>query len=341
MKRILNTLYVTADHSYLSRKGEGILVRVEDEVKLHVPVHTLESIVCFGHVMCSPGMLGLCAERGVTVSFLSMNGRFLARMEGPVSGNVLLRRQQYRHSEQSPADIARQFVLAKLVNSRAVLLRTARDRSSAPGTKPLRTAALTLKRMLRQLNRAADADSLRGLEGQAAHAYFSAFDHLISAQKEDFVFRFRSRRPPLNPINALLSFLYTLLVHDVRSALETVGLDPAVGFLHTDRPGRPSLALDLMEELRAYMADRLVLSMINRKQLGPQHFESAPGGAHRMTDKGRKIVLTTWQKRKQDAITHPFLGEKMHLGLLPFTQALLMARFLRGDLDAYPPFLSR
>lgn len=341
MKRILNTLYVATDGSYLSRKGEGILVRVEDEVKLHVPVHTLESIVCFGHVMCSPGMLGLCAERGVTVSFLSMNGRFLARVEGPVSGNVLLRKKQYRLSEEDPADIARQVVLAKLVNSRAVLLRTARDRATAPGAKPLRAAALSMKRMLRQLARTTEADSIRGIEGQSAHAYFSVFNHLISAQQDDFVFRFRSRRPPLDRVNALLSFLYTLLVHDVRSALETVGLDPAVGFLHTDRPGRPSLALDLMEELRAYLADRLVLSLVNRKQLGPQHFEAAPGGAHKMTDKGRKIVLTTWQKRKQDAISHPFIGEKIHIGLLPFVQALLLARHLRGDLDAYPPFLSR
>ncbi|MCX5913959.1 MAG: type I-C CRISPR-associated endonuclease Cas1c [Deltaproteobacteria bacterium] len=341
MKHLLNTLYVTTQGAYLSRDGETVLVRVEKETKLQVPIHTLGGIVCFGQVSCSPPLMELCGERNVTISFLSEYGRFWARVEGPVSGNVLLRREQYRRadSETSSADIARVIVTAKVANGRTVLLRALRDHPDNSGASELEDAVLRLARVLDDLKEPIPLDSVRGQEGEAAWRYFAVFDHLITAQKEDFFFRQRSRRPPLDNMNALLSFLYTLLVHDVRSALETVGLDPAVGYLHRDRPGRPGLALDLMEELRPFIADRLALSLVNLKQIKGSGFIKTETGAVMMDDTTRKELLVAYQKRKQEEIQHPFLGEKIAVGLIPYVQSLLLARYLRGDLDGYPPFI--
>ncbi len=341
MKKLLNTLYVTTQGAYLSREGETVLVRVEKETRLQLPIHTLSGIVCFGQVSCSPFLLGLCAERGVGVSFLTENGRFLARVQGPVSGNVLLRREQYRWADDlvRSADLARSFLVGKIANSRGVLQRAIRDHGDKPGARMLETAVGKLRFSLDQLWPADSLDALRGIEGDAASCYFGVFDHLLTAQKEDFRFQERSRRPPLNKVNCLLSFLYTLLMHDVRSALETVGLDPAVGFLHRDRPGRASLALDLMEEFRPILADRLALTLINLGVVKTSGFGRTETGGVVMDDDTRKAVLVAYQKRKQEEINHPFLDEKMAIGMLPFAQALLLARNVRGDLDGYPPFL--
>jgi len=340
MKRHQNTLYVTSQGAYLAKEGEAVVVRIDREEKLRVPIHMLGSIVCFGQVTASPFVLGFCGERGVGVSFLTMNGRFLARVQGPISGNVLLRREQYRRADDpiSSASLARCIVVAKVANSRTVLLRALRDRPQSTGSDGLRTAAATLAQHLSSLPEGMPLDAVRGLEGAAARAYFEAFDHLVTQQKESFFFRERSRRPPLDNLNALLSFLYTLLCHDVAAALEAVGLDPAVGFLHRDRPGRPSLALDLMEELRAFLADRLALSLINLQQIRAADFEHKETGGVVLESEARKTVLTAYQKRKQEEISHPFLGEKTTVGLLPHLQAALLARHLRGDLDGYPPF---
>lgn len=345
MKQLLNTLYVTTQGAYLAREGETLLVRVEKEVAIQVPIHTLGSVVCFGRVSASPPLLGLCAERGVAVAFFTISGRFLARVQGPVSGNVLLRREQYRRSEDGAraSDIARSVVIAKVANCRTVLLRAARDKpeSALPGegAAVLETAALRLARLIEELQKPKPLDSVRGHEGDAARVYFEVFDHLISESKDAFFFRARSRRPPLDNLNALLSFLYTLLTHDVAAALEGVGLDPAVGYLHRDRPGRPSLALDLVEELRPVLADRLALSLINRRQIKPEGFTTTESGAVEMDDATRKEVLVAYQKRKQEEILHPFLKERIPFGIVPHAQAMLLARFLRAELDGYPSFL--
>jgi CRISPR-associated protein Cas1 len=341
VKRLLNTLYVTSQRAYLNREGEAVQVRVQRETKLSVPIHTLGGIVCFGNVTCSPFLLGLCGERNVAVSFLTKNGRFLARVQGPINGNVLLRREHYRRAddETSTADIARSIVVAKIANSRTVLLRATREHSDERAALDLRQSAAHLAQLLGDMDQAVALDSLRGREGDASRVYFGVFDHLITAQKDEFFFRERSRRPPMDNMNALLSFLYTLLAHDVSAALEAVGLDPAVGFLHRDRPGRPGLALDLMEEFRPFLADRLALSLVNLQQVRGKGFCKSETGAVRMEDATRKEVLVAYQKRKQEEIQHPYLGEKVAVGLLPHVQALLLARFLRGDTDGYPPFL--
>ncbi len=340
MKRHQNTLFVTTQGAYLSKDGEAVAVKVEKETLLRVPIHTLGGIVCFGQVGASPFLLGFCGERGVAVSFLTENGRFLARVQGPVSGNVLLRRAQYRRADDEPscATIVRPLLAAKIANSRTVLLRSLRDRPDHPEAASLRTAATRLAHHLKSLAEDLPLDSLRGIEGIAARVYFEVFDSLIAQQKQDFFFHARSRRPPMDNMNALLSFLYTLLRHDLEAALETVGLDPAVGFLHRDRPGRPGLALDLMEELRAPLADRLALSLVNLKQIQASGFTRDESGGVSMDKETRKAVLIAYQKRKQDELVHPFLGEKTTLGLIPYLQAALLARFLRGDLDGYPPF---
>lgn len=341
MKRLLNTLYVTTQGSYLAREGETVLVRVGGETKLRMPIHTLGSIICFGQVSCSPPLMGFCAERNVAISFLSERGRFFARVEGPVSGNVLLRREQYRRADdpEVSAELARAVVIAKIANCRTVLLRAARDRPQDEGAQKLSEAADRLAQHLRSLENPVPLDTVRGKEGDAARRYFDVFDHLITSQKKHFFFRERSRRPPLDNMNALLSFLYTILAHDVAAALEGVGLDPAVGYLHRDHPGRPGLALDIMEEFRPYLADRLALTLVNRQQIKGKGFRRTETGAVLMDDATRKEVLVAYQKRKQEEIQHPFLGEKVAIGLLPHVQALLLARCLRGDLDGYPPFL--
>ena len=338
MKKHLNTLYVTTQNAYLHKEGQSVVVKVEKETRLRIPVHTLDGIVCFGAVSMSPFLMHHCAENNVAVSFLSQYGKFLARIQGPVSGNVLLRREQYRVADRPEfaAKIASNMLIGKLANARAVLRRAQRDHGE---NATLKTAERRLTQYLRRLERPMPMEELRGNEGEAAASYFAAFPQLITVSDEAFIFTGRNRRPPTDPVNALLSFAYTLLVHDCRSALEGVGLDPCVGYLHTDRPGRPSLALDLMEEFRAFLADRLVLSLINRRQIQPKDFNDSAGGAVAMTDSARKTLLTTWQKRKQEEITHPYLGEKCKIGLIPHLQAQLLARHLRGDLEAYPSFI--
>ncbi len=318
-----------------------MVVSVEREERLRVPVHNLGGLVCFGNVMCSPFLLGHCAENGVAVSFLTENGRFLARVQGGVSGNVLLRREQYRRADDPAASarLARSMVIGKAGNARTVLQRAARDHADKDDIAPIDGAVGRLGRILDALREERPLEEVRGHEGDAARIYFDVFDTLVTAQKEDFFFRERSRRPPMDNLNALLSFVYTLLVHDCVGALEAVGLDPQVGFLHRERPGRPSLALDLMEEFRPFLADRLALSLVNLRQVQGAGFRKSESGAVEMTDDTRKTVVIAWQKRKQEEIRHPFLDENMAVGLLPHMQALLMARHLRGDLDGYPPFL--
>ena len=341
MKKHQNTLFVTTAGAYLAKDGEAVAVRVDQEVRMRVPIHTLGGIVCFGQIGFSPFLLGLCGERGVAVSFLTENGRFLGRLQGPTSGNVLLRREQYRRTDEPAACAAlvRPILVAKIANSRTVLLRALRDRPGHPAADAVRAAAGRLAHHLQALAEDQTVDALRGLEGSAARAYFEVFDSLIVQQRDAFFLRERSRRPPLDNVNALLSFIYTLLRHDFVAALEAVGLDPAVGFLHRDRPGRPSLALDLMEEMRAYLADRLALSLVNLNQVRPDGFTRGESGGVAMDAETRKTVLVAYQKRKGEEIVHPFLGEKTTLGLLPHLQAALFARTLRGDLDGYPPFL--
>lgn len=343
MKRHGNTLYVTTQGAYLAKDGETVAVRIEQETRLRVPIHHLDGVVCFGQVSASPFLLGFCAERGVRVSFLTERGRFLARVEGPVSGNVLLRREQYRRADcpEGSAAVARALLAGKIANSRWVLLRWLRAPTDSTGEERVRGAAEGLRRQLGELVREPTLDGLRGVEGMAARLYFEVFDHLITQQTEGFRFDGRNRRPPADPVNALLSFLYTLLRHDCESALESVGLDPAVGFLHRDRPGRPSLALDMMEELRPYLADRLALSLVNKRQVQPRGFTRDEAGGVWMDDDTRKTVLTAYQKRKDDEVVHPFLGEKTTVGMLVHLQALLLARHLRGDLDGYPPFVAK
>jgi CRISP-associated protein Cas1 len=343
MRKLLNTLHVMTQGAYLRRDGETVAVEVARELKLRVPVHTLEGLVCWGQVSCSPPVLGLCCERGVGITFLSEQGRFLARVTGPVSGNVLLRRQQYRMAddESRALPIVRIIVAAKIANSRVVLLRAAREIAEQVRENLLREAANRLSWAGLDAARAGSIDETRGHEGVAGQVYFSVFDQMIGGDRAAFHFAGRSRRPPLDSVNALLSFVYALLRHDIESALESVGLDPAVGFLHTDRPGRPSLALDLMEELRAALADRLVLTLINRRQVEGSGFADHEGGGVQMDDATRKQVISAWQLRKQDEIEHPYLKERIPIGLVPYVQALLLARYVRGGLDAYPAFFWR
>ncbi len=342
MKKHLNTLFVTTQGAYLAKEGETVAIRVEKKVRLRLPVHTLAGIVCFGNVGCSPFLMGFCAERDVSISFLTEHGRFLARVQGSVSGNVLLRREQYRRSDDPAfsALMARAFIRGKIANSRILLNRALRDHGEKMDSNAVARATNHLTGLLKSLSKEMPLAKVRGTEGDGAHVYFSVFDHLIIRNKEDFFFQHRSRRPPLDLVNCLLSFIYTLIMHDIRSALECTGLDPAVGFLHRDRPGRSSLALDMMEEFRP-LADRLTLTLINRGQLQAKDFDISEGGGVWLKDKGRKTLLTAYQERKQDVVLHPFLKEKMPLGLFFHTQALLLARFLRGDLDGYPPMIQR
>lgn len=343
MKKYLNTLFVTTQGAYLSKEGETVLIRTDDKTKLRIPIHTLDGIVCFGNVLCSPFLLGFCAEKDVTVSFMTERGRFLARVSGPVSGNVLLRRQHYRFADDPDfsARLAVSVLTGKLANCRAVLQRMLRDHGTKVDGNGINVASVHLRNNLKALQQTVGIDALRGIEGDAAHTYFGVFDHLILSQKEAFYFRERNRRPPRDKVNCLLSFLYTILLHDIRSALESVGLDPAVGFLHRDRPGRLGLALDMMEEFRPFLVDRTVLSLINRGQLQKTGFQTLESGAVFMDDETRKAVLVAYQKRKQEEMFHPFIEEKVTIGILPYVQALLLARHFRGDLDGYPPFIWR
>ncbi|MCX7846710.1 MAG: type I-C CRISPR-associated endonuclease Cas1c [bacterium] len=341
MKAFLNTLYVTTQGAYLCKDGLNIVVQVDHQERLRLPLHTIAGIVCLGQVTCTPDVMHFCAENNVAISFLTEHGRFLASVRGPISGNVLLRRAQYRRADDDlcSAQIASAILTAKFSNCRTVLQRALRDHPQLSSLQPLSTAILTLEHLLRSLDPRLSLDELRGIEGQAAAAYFGVLDHLILTNKDHFFFRARSRRPPLDNLNCMLSFLYTLLMHDLRSALEVVGLDPQVGYLHRDRPGRYGLALDLMEELRPILADRLALSLINLHQVHPDGFLTHETGAVSMNDQTRKQLIVAYQNRKRETLRHPFLNEEVELGLVPLIQAQLLARHLRGDLDAYPAFI--
>jgi len=343
MKRFLNTLFVTTQGAYLKKEGETIAVQVEREIRLRIPIITLSGIVCFGNVGISPFLMGYCAENGVSISLLSRHGRFLARIQGPVAGNVLLRKEQYRISDDNKRtiEIVRSILAGKLTNSKTVLQRTLRDHAGRINADAVAREAEALDMAVKQVQSESDLEVLRGIEGETARRYFGVFNELITNQKADFSFKDRNRRPPLDRVNALLSFTYTLLYHDMRAALESVGLDPAVGFLHRDRPGRLGLALDLMEEFRPFFADRLVLSLINMRQIEGRGFQILDSGAVFMNEETRKTLIGSYQKRKQDVINHPFLNERMHIGILFHSQAILLARYIRGDIDGYPPFLWR
>lgn len=341
MKKLLNTVYVTTEGAVLRKEGENLVAEVDGVERSRVPLHMLAGGVVFGAILVSPALIGALAGAGVTLTLLDRNGRFQARVDGPTAGNVLLRRAQYRACD-APEDIVRSLLVGKIANQRAVLMRALRDYGGdydAVVRQSIEVVTVRLAHIMRRVELADETvERMRGSEGEAANLYFSVFDHLIRSPDAELRWRGRSRRPPLDPVNALLSFLYTLLTHDCRSALEAVGLDPAAGFLHRDRPGRPSLALDLMEELRPVVADRMALSLINRRQLRARDFETRDGGAVMLHEDARRTVLTSWQERKREERTHPFLGEKAPLGLVPYLQAQMLSRHLRGDIDAYPPW---
>lgn len=343
MKQHLNTLFVTLDGTYLKKDGEAVAVIFEKETKLRVPLHNLDGIACFGwKIGCSPQLMAACARDGITLSFLTPNGKFQAGVIGFTSGNVLLRREQYRRADDpdgASLAIARDFIAVKIANSRVVLQRSLRDRPDAPENDLIETASRSLAQRAITARQTKTLDELRGVEGDSAAIYFSVFPKLLAVDPAPFGFKGRTRRPPLDPLNALLSFVYSLLTHDVRSALESCGLDSQCGFLHRDRPGRPSLALDMMEEFRPLMADRFCLTLINRQQIKPADFVRQESGAYTLGEKPRKAVLTAWQERKQKQLVHPFLNEKTTVGLLVHLQARLLARHLRGDIDAYPAFI--
>lgn len=341
MRQLLNTLFVTSEDVYLSLDGENVVANQGGAPVARYPLHTLSGILSFSYPGASPALMGACAKRGVSLAFCTPSGRFLARVNGENSGNVLLRRTQYRVADDPGpcCRIARSMVFGKVYNARWSIERTRRDHGLRVDSAALSAVSSQLKGILPQVTAETDSDSLRGLEGAAATAYFSVFDQLILGEKPLFAFISRSRRPPLDPTNALLSFAYSLLTLDCASALESVGLDSYVGFLHRDKPGRRSLALDLMEELRPCLADRFVLTCVNNRVFGEKDFRQTGGGAVLLTDEARRAFLQRWQERKRETITHPFLGEKLPWGLVPSIQALLLARYLRGDLDDYPPFL--
>lgn len=340
MKKLLNTLYVLTPESYLYVRNGSVAIRVGNEEKCSVPAHNIDGIVCFGKNTVSTHLIGLCAENGITLTFLSQTGKFYGRLCGPVNGNVLLRKKQYEslNNTEFAACVVQNILFGKIRNSKAVLQRSARNQKSEEDQVKLNEAAEHLSEMARRLTEMTDIDSMRGVEGAAATVYFGQFDRMLHS--EDYQFKVRSRHPPRNEVNAALSFVYTLLTREVQSALETVGLDPAVGYLHTLRPGRPSFALDMMEELRAPLCDRFVLTLFHRGQLNVKCFDVDSDAVY-LSEQGRRTVLTAWQRRKSEEIRHPFLEEKVQIGMIPYAQAMLFARVLRGDLDEYPPFVWR
>lgn len=341
MRKLLNTLYVNTPDAYLSLDGENVVVNAEGQEIKRVPMHNLENIVTFGWQGASPALMRHACELGIGIAFFSSSGRFFCRVEGERRGNVLLRREQYRIADDKNRSlpIVRNMIGAKTLNSRSVLLRALRDHPMLPDSEKVSAAAYRLQRSIAEIRDADDIDTIRGIEGSNASAYYGVLGSLILQGKDEFQFTARTKRPPTDRVNALLSFCYTLTANECASALEAVGLDPYVGFLHTDRPGRRSLALDLMEELRSVYCDRFVISLINLRQVSGDGFFEKENGAIIMSDETRKSVLTVWHKRKQEIITHPFLGEKCEWGLLPFVQAQLLARYIRGDIDDYPPFI--
>lgn len=341
MRHLLNTLFVTSEDAWLSLDGENVVVNRDKTAVARFPLHNLQMIISFSYAGASTALMGACAQRGVGLAFCTPRGKFLARTCGISQGNVLLRRTQYRAADDpvESCRIARSMIFGKVYNSRWSIERTRRDHKMRIEQEKFGAVSENLKALLPQILEAENSESLRGLEGAGATEYFRLLDDMILRQKEDFYFHGRNRRPPLDNVNAMLSFAYSLLANDCASALESVGLDAYAGFLHRDRPGRTSLALDLMEELRPCMADRFVLTVINNRILAPEDFRQEESGAVRMTDKGRQKFLKQWQLKKQDTITHPYLEEKIPWGLVPYVQSLLLARYLRGDMDAYPPFL--
>ena len=341
MKKLLNTLYVTSEDSYLALDGENIVVLDKEKEVGRIPLHNLEGIVSFGYRGTSPALMGACADRNISLCYVTPNGKFQARVTGSVKGNVVLRKKQYevRMNETDSLEISKNCIIGKIYNARWVLERATRDHSMQIDTEKVKSASKMLKDAAIRVQKSQSKDQLRGYEGEAASVYFSVFDELILQQKKDFVFSDRNRRPPTDNVNAMLSFVYTLLTNNIASALETVGLDPYVGMMHTDRPGRASLALDMIEELRPVLADRFVLSLINKKVVNVKDFIKKENGAVLMKDDARKKFLSEWQNRKKETLTHPYLKEKMEWGMVPYVQAMLLARYLRGDLDAYPPFL--
>ena len=341
MKKLLNTLYVTSENSYLGLDGENIVVFEDNKEKGRLPLHNLEGIVSFGYRGVSPALMGGCAERNISHCFMTPRGKFLARVTGKTRGNVLLREQQYASCLDSVVslEIAKNCILGKVYNARWVLERCVRDHEMQVDTEKIKMASGKLKHALELIQACESKEQLRGFEGEAASVYFGVFDEMILQQKKDFVFHGRSKRPPMDNMNAMLSFVYTLLTNMIASALECVGLDPYVGYLHTERPGRVSLALDMIEELRAVLADRFVLTLVNKKIVSGKNFTQKENGAVIMDDELRRRLLTEWQNKKKETITHPFLKEKVEWGMVPYVQAMLLARYLRGDLDSYPVFL--
>lgn len=340
MKRLLNTLYVTSPNRYLGLDGENVVVYEEQTEIGRIPLHNLQGIVTFGYTGASPALMGACAKRDVAITFLSGSGRFLARVSGEVRGNITLRKEQYCQTADSEKSmqIARNCILGKVYNAKWVLERACRDNGLRIDVEQIKRKSAFLSEAMRRIRVCEQAAELRGLEGEAASVYFSVFNELILQQKAEFIFHKRTKRPPTDPVNAMLSFSYTLLTGMCASALETVGLDPYAGFFHTDRPGRLSLALDMVEELRSVMGDRFVLTMINKKIIKPEDFHQKENGAVIMGDDARKLFLSHWQTKKQEVVKHPYLEEKVEWGMVPHVQAMLLARYIRGDLDEYPPF---
>lgn len=341
MRKLLNTLYVTSENSYLTLDGENIVVYEEKQEIGRLPLHNLEGIVSFGYRGTSPALMGACADRNISLCYMTPQGKFLARVTGKIKGNVILREQQYRSSqdEEVSLSIAKNCILGKIYNSRWVLERAIRDHGLQIDVEKVKSASDNLKKSLEYIKECQSKEQLRGYEGEAASIYFGVFDQLILQQKKDFPFHGRNKRPPLDNMNAMLSFVYTLLTNTVASALESVGLDPYVGYLHTERPGRVSLALDMIEELRAVLADRFVLSLVNKKIVSGKCFKQKENGAVLLDDEFRKRLLAEWQSKKKETLTHPYLKEKVEWGMVPYVQAMLLARYLRGDLDGYPVFL--
>lgn len=341
MRKLLNTLFITTPDIYLTLKGGTVIVLKEDTQLGKIPLLNLEAICTFGYAGASPALMYECAARNISLTFLSKNGRFLARVVGESYGNVILRKTQYRLSDSATGrfTLAKHFIFGKIANQKWIIERATRDNPMRIDVPVFKEKSARLSALLKDVLACDDEEQLRGIEGQAALLYFQLFDQMILQQKDDFFYKTRSRRPPLDYVNALLSFTYTLLAKDVAAALENVGLDAYVGFLHTDRPGRQSLALDVMEELRPVVADRFVLKLINKKMMTAKDFIMKENGAVILTDDGRKKFLKHWQERKQEELKHPFLNEKINWGLVPHAQALLLARTLRGDLEQYPPFL--
>ncbi|MEE8738946.1 MAG: type I-C CRISPR-associated endonuclease Cas1c [Bifidobacterium sp.] len=341
MKKLLNTLFVLTEDTYLALEDDNVVVHQGDKKLASVPLRSIEQIVCFTYKGASPALMGKCSEFGVGLSFFSPQGRYYCSVLGEKNRNVLLRREQFRiaDAELRSLPIAESFIAGKIFNCRWVLERTKRDHAMRVNARRISEQCQILRDAMKSLNLCTSIDGLRGVEGNAAKDYFFAFDDLILRDKESFYFETRSRRPPLDRMNALLSFVYSLLTSDCVAALQGVGLDPYVGFMHVDRPGRPSLALDLMEEFRPVIADRFALSLVNTGMIKSANFEERENGGVFLNEKGRKIVLSAWQTHKTQTITHPFLNEKISWGLVPFAQALLLTRAIRGDLDAYPPFM--